>query len=71
MKLIIVHPKSEESLVEVMSSKPEAAAFARPNLPRSPKGYGFNEFCPVNKLFTGAFIDKNDTLVCKTIVKAV
>ncbi len=68
---MIVHPTNIESTIqEDMRSKPQAAAFARPKLPVSPKGYGFNEFCKVKKLFTDGFIDKDDTLTVKAVVKA-
>jgi hypothetical protein len=70
LKLSVVHPTSpENSISEVMRSKPDAAAFAKPTLARNIKGFGYAEFCPLNKIFTGGFV-KDNTIICKILAKA-
>jgi TNF receptor-associated factor 6 len=69
-KMIIIHPfKPEDSITEIMESKPEAAAFSKPTLPRNPKGFGYPDICSINKVFSQGYV-KNDTLVCKILAKA-
>lgn len=70
LKLSIIHPTHpEQSITEIMHSKPEAAAFAKPTLARNIKGFGYTEFCPVNKLLAGGFV-RDNTIVCKILAKA-
>lgn len=69
-KLMIVHPTiPEDTMIEILYSKPEAATFAKPTLARNPKGFGYLEFCPIHKIFSNGFV-MNDMLVCKILAKS-
>jgi len=70
LKLSVIHPNiPEDSISEIIFSKKETTAFDKPRLPRNPKGIGYPEFCPLSKLFSGAYLH-NDILVCKILAKA-
>ncbi|ODM96721.1 TNF receptor-associated factor 6 [Orchesella cincta] len=70
IKVMMIHPTvAEDTIQEIMHSSPGVGAFAKPTLPRNPKGWGYNEFCPINKVFTTGFV-KNDTLLCKVVARS-
>ncbi|CAL8119900.1 unnamed protein product [Orchesella dallaii] len=70
IRVHMIHPTvPEDTIKEKMESSPTIGAFAKPTLPRNPKGWGYNEFCPLNKVFTNGFV-KNDTLLCKVIARS-
>ncbi|CAG7725885.1 unnamed protein product [Allacma fusca] len=69
IKITIVHPKNpEQSLNESVRSKPEAAAFAKPIIPRNPTGIGYPDVCSLKKIFSDGFV-QNDSLHFKILAK--
>ncbi|XP_045603666.1 TNF receptor-associated factor 6 isoform X2 [Procambarus clarkii] len=60
----------KQHITETMMSKPDRQAFMRPEVSRNPKGFGFTDFVPLNKLLEakhGMYI-KNDVLCIRAVV---
>lgn len=54
-------------VVETLISKPNLAAFQRPNTPRNHKGFGYMEFLPIGILDNSTYV-RNDTLIIKACI---
>lgn len=52
---------------ETLISKPNLAAFQRPNTPRNHKGFGYMEFLPIGILDNSSYV-RNDTLIIKACI---
>lgn len=52
---------------ETLISKPNLAAFQRPNTPRNHKGFGYMEFLPIGILDNSTYV-RNDTLIIKACI---
>jgi hypothetical protein len=57
------------NITEVLESKPNLAAFQRPQSNRNHKGFGYIEFAQVTVIESGKFV-VNDTLILKADVKS-
>lgn len=52
---------------ETLISKPNLAAFQKPNTPRNHKGFGYMEFLPIGILDNSTYV-RNDTLIIKASI---
>ena len=71
IKLVVVDQNEicemRHHVIENLVSKPNLAAFQRPQTPRNHKGFGYMEFLPLSMLDNSTYI-KNDSLIIKAIV---